>query len=1131
MEQYLLECLDSLSQSGEDKKRRLNRVQKISAWDLLNKEWRALVALAAKKESLPEISEDTFGNLKSINSNRNKKIGRRGGKGLRKSFEDNLEYPSDVILSKESEGYKLAVLIAQKIKMGNSWNSEWNSHLDILRKSCEKGIHPVWNKLAKEANIFAELSRFKISHDSKKHKDSTLWINSSYFDPENTIDLKSWLDMSLPFNAKTDQLKVIQKIKKDMTNKPRFSEWNKWIDPVLRNQSKEMALVEGMILACCKHIDAIEVLDNISEKSIIDVAKKQVRLLKLRAGNLTNWEEDSKIEKEDLLSQSIRTTAWKQIENIERDFTIEELRFGIDVLSNSEKKVPDFIIWKLVFKLFEINELEQAYDEINNLTIRNNEQLKIALKINSKKDIGAIIDLSLDNLDEEGLLMVAKDSTCNNKIRIKAANRVLQFDSIRYMSDILDVFTDVADIESLAKVLVENVSLAKVYPERVLMIWHMISAKNAKNITNELEVLRDSALESITDSPEDLVLSEVSKALISLLDGIPRDMSIINQKLDSDGLLALNEVRRALSPEGDSRVSAKSIQKLEDSIKIANLDYLERRLFESLGDSLLLNRIAMDIESGMSDRVADANRSLISMTSKDDISMQNVKFVIEMIIEHGKIIAEGIIPLEKWYRKNDNNSLDSRLIKATIQSSQGNYIQAAREYQDAAKKIKHDFEKYALIMRKALISYAHGGGWNNSVNLINSKPALSASVTERFQLYLNVCNDEVGNKKDKARNRLHEYALKEVKSEMSDIKESREAQIEALELLMRYPEELDPPLPQSPFQGRVRAAIRGLQRIENTHRSELDLKFEQEMSREKKDIYEIQSIANQIADYAPIRGLRKLERAISSPNLSENNKTTLERVAGAMFVQHSQSIPIKERGMLRNLSLKPVVIVDTNILIDTLKDDLLREMSGDSFGSLNWTGDRSFHWMLRRRSKEKMMFMNIPPMVRAEFLNRVKTPENVLELFSKNVYINSKTWNEKITITLLDKKIKQICKEFGNWDCRIDKERMKEIELEKFMTQHKDIFEEITKQKMSREDNSKRSKIKGKEIYPEGGDMQIMRYAAELCNNINPEIGKVIIATRDSDFKLISRSLEEEFGFGIVGDAQELNRRILRKVF
>ena len=36
-----------------------------------------------------------------------------------------------------------------------------------FKKICEKGIHPVWNKLAKEANIFAELSRFKISHEKE----------------------------------------------------------------------------------------------------------------------------------------------------------------------------------------------------------------------------------------------------------------------------------------------------------------------------------------------------------------------------------------------------------------------------------------------------------------------------------------------------------------------------------------------------------------------------------------------------------------------------------------------------------------------------------------------------------------------------------------------------------------------------------------------------------------------------------------------------------------------------------------------------------------------------------------------------------------------------------------------------
>ena len=114
-----------------------------------------------------------------------------------------------------------------------------------------------------------------------------------------------------------------------------------------------------------------------------------------------------------------------------------------------------------------------------------------------------------------------------------------------------------------------------------------------------------------------------------------------------------------------------------------------------LNDSLLLNRIAMDVESGMSERISEANRILVLITNEDNISMQSIKFVIEMIIEHGKILAEGIVPLERWYRKNDNNSLNSKLVKATIESSRGNYLQAAREYQDAAKKSQHDFEKYA----------------------------------------------------------------------------------------------------------------------------------------------------------------------------------------------------------------------------------------------------------------------------------------------------------------------------------------------------------------------------------------------------------------------------------------------------
>ena len=71
-----------------------------------------------------------------------------------------------------------------------------------------------------------------------------------------------------------------------------------------------------------------------------------------------------------------------------------------------------------------------------------------------------------------------------------------------------------------------------------------------------------------------------------------------------------------------------------------------------------------------------------------------------------------------------------------------------------------------------------------------------------------------------------------------------------------------------------------------------------------------------------------------------------------------------------------------------------------------------------------------------------------------------------------------------------------------------------------------RTELKGKEIYPENGDIEIMQDAAGLAKLPLQEIGCVLVATRDSDFRLISRALEEGYGFGVISDAQQLNSRI-----
>ena len=208
-----------------------------------------------------------------------------------------------------------------------------------------------------------------------------------------------------------------------------------------------------------------------------------------------------------------------------------------------------------------------------------------------------------------------------------------------------------------------------------------------------------------------------------------------------------------------------------------------------------------------------------------------------------------------------------------------------------------------------------------------------------------------------------------------------------------------------------------------------------------------------------------------------------------------------------------------------MKDELLQEISNDDFGSFDWSVERSFHMMLRRQGG-KETFLSIPPAALSEFTNRARNPETVFGLFS-DVYINKKQWKEKITKDFLNKKVKEICDSFSTWPQEKYSDKISNIELEEFLLKHENIFQLVDEQKRRRsEEIPTRTELNGKEIYPERGDMEIMRDAASLASLPLQEIGNILVATRDSDFRLVSRALEEEFGFGVVSDAQQLNSRI-----
>ncbi len=141
MEDYLLDCIEQLQRAGDDSGRRKSEIQRPKAWNLLSKEWKALAFLAVNQSAPDSIDPNSSDGRASRPIRR---IGRRGGRGGHSGLQDRLELPQSVISSNQSPAYRLAVLIAQKNKMGDSWNNEWDEAVIALRKECESGVHPVW---------------------------------------------------------------------------------------------------------------------------------------------------------------------------------------------------------------------------------------------------------------------------------------------------------------------------------------------------------------------------------------------------------------------------------------------------------------------------------------------------------------------------------------------------------------------------------------------------------------------------------------------------------------------------------------------------------------------------------------------------------------------------------------------------------------------------------------------------------------------------------------------------------------------------------------------------------------------------------------------------------------------------
>ena len=438
------------------------------------------------------------------------------------------------------------------------------------------------------------------------------------------------------------------------------------------------------------------------------------------------------------------------------------------------------------------------------------------------------------------------------------------------------------------------------------------------------------------------------------------------------------------------------------------------------------------------------------------------------------------------------------------------------------------------LYRKSLIHYAHATSWAEAVDLLERVPSLKTAITERFKLYLRVCHLAASDT-DAAARLIRQHVQQRITVSEEDVEGNiveRTRTVyneEELDLLRNYPFEQAHLLPPEPFLGRVTAASTRISRDLRRSRTQFEHQFRQAMQSASPSMEEIYEIAKNAAEEGAFEGLMYLERAQNSTKFSITARNRLAGVEQALFSQYKEDIPTSKRRFLHNLSLSPLVIVDTNVLVDALVEKMYQRMDLVFETNLNIIGSNRFHRILLHHAQAKRLKMMIPDDVRSE-LKQFAKDQRLLPRF-RGAMVNAEKLEETLSEDVMMQLVDEVLLEYNMWTPSA--EMMAGVPessdaLNTFLLRHSDVFDELTELKGYR-GVTYRTELQDRAIYPEATDLDIYRLATHLASLPLPDIGAVLVATMDGDFTLVDRAIEERFGFSVAKNNRSLKPWLKRQ--
>ena len=174
---------------------------------------------------------------------------------------------------------------------------------------------------------------------------------------------------------------------------------------------------------------------------------------------------------------------------------------------------------------------------------------------------------------------------------------------------------------------------------------------------------------------------------------------------------------------------------------------------------------------------------------------------------------------------------------------------------------------------------------------------------------------------------------------------------------------------------------------------------------------EIHTLAQQASETSPLDALRILERAQLSGRFRDRNKS-FANLELMLFRRHQSEIRTCDRRYLRHLPLKPLVLVDTNIVIDALYRRIQQILNRSNHFEDSTNPRSHFAGYLLYLAENQKVDLWLPKVVRGEIENLTRSIGDIRKRF-ENALVDNDVLETTISAENMKSIVNQIISEFS----------------------------------------------------------------------------------------------------------------------